>query len=110
IVSKARLDFPDPERPVITISELRGSSRSTSLRLCSLAPRMTIRSDGAITSSVRGRTVVPGRPPAHRHALRHDERKRGIQVQPRVAADIGIESLDLVLTGGAGAAGITGRH
>src|SRR4030095_16675141 len=48
MVSKARLDLPDPERPVITISELRGSSRSTSLRLCSLAPRMTIRSDGAI--------------------------------------------------------------
>src|ERR687895_66388 len=42
IVSKARLDLPEPDRPVITISELRGSLRWRSLRLCSRAPETTI--------------------------------------------------------------------
>src|SRR5919106_840413 len=42
MVSKARLDLPDPDRPVITISELRGSLRWRSLRLCSRAPETTI--------------------------------------------------------------------
>src|SRR6266550_7470020 len=41
IVSKAREDLPDPESPVNTMSVSRGSSRCTSFRLCSLAPRMT---------------------------------------------------------------------
>src|SRR3954467_14829344 len=40
IVSNARLDLPDPDRPVNTISESRGRSSETSLRLCSRAPRM----------------------------------------------------------------------
>jgi hypothetical protein len=40
IVSNARLDLPEPDSPVNTISESRGRSRETSLRLCSLAPRM----------------------------------------------------------------------
>ncbi|MNL86575.1 hypothetical protein D3C87_2153340 [compost metagenome] len=39
-MSKASEDLPEPERPVITISELRGRSRSTPFRLCSRAPRM----------------------------------------------------------------------
>src|SRR3954467_4449235 len=38
MVSNARLDFPDPDRPVNTIREARGSSSDTSLRLCSRAP------------------------------------------------------------------------
>src|SRR5215210_5783737 len=42
MVSKARLDLPEPDRPVITISELRGSLRCRSLRLCSRAPDTTI--------------------------------------------------------------------
>src|SRR5215210_7291265 len=42
MVSKARLDFPDPDSPVRTIRRSRGSSRPMSLRLCSRAPRMTI--------------------------------------------------------------------
>ncbi len=34
-----RLDFPEPDSPVITISLSRGSSMSKPLRLCSRAPR-----------------------------------------------------------------------
>src|SRR5215475_4376155 len=45
IVSNARLDLPDPDKPVNTIKELRGRSRLTSRRLCSRAPRMIRRSD-----------------------------------------------------------------
>src|SRR5438445_9991920 len=46
MVSKARLDFPEPETPVITTSRSRGISRSMSLRLCWRAPLMTILSRG----------------------------------------------------------------
>src|SRR3954453_8586694 len=44
IVAKASEDLPEPERPVKTMSESRGRSSETSLRLCSRAPRMTRRS------------------------------------------------------------------
>ncbi len=40
MVSKARLDLPEPDSPVKTISESRGRSSEMSLRLCSRAPRM----------------------------------------------------------------------
>ena len=43
-VSKARLDFPDPDRPVMTTSRSRGSETVTSFKLCSRAPRITISS------------------------------------------------------------------
>src|SRR6202158_6489022 len=39
---KASEDFPDPDSPVKTTSLSRGMMRSTSFRLCSRAPRMTI--------------------------------------------------------------------
>src|SRR5215467_6215532 len=42
MVSKARDDFPDPLRPVMTTSLSRGISTSMFLRLCSRAPLMTI--------------------------------------------------------------------
>src|SRR5712691_679824 len=42
MVSKASDDFPDPDSPVKTTSLSRGLVRSTSFRLCSRAPRMTI--------------------------------------------------------------------
>src|SRR3954465_4995489 len=42
MVSNARDDFPDPDRPVMTTRESRGSSTVTSLRLCSRAPGTTI--------------------------------------------------------------------
>src|ERR1017187_7981403 len=44
MVSKARLDLPDPDRPVNTIRASLGKSSDTSLRLCSRAPRTTRRS------------------------------------------------------------------
>src|ERR1700753_1346324 len=48
MVSKARLDLPEPDSPVITIRASRGSSTETSLRLCSRAPEMTILSETGI--------------------------------------------------------------
>src|SRR3954447_18141338 len=42
MVSKASEDLPEPERPVMTTSESRGSSTVTSLRLCSRAPATTM--------------------------------------------------------------------
>src|SRR3989454_3691775 len=44
MVSKASEDLPEPESPVRTTSWSRGSSTSMFLRLCSRAPRTTIRS------------------------------------------------------------------
>src|SRR5215218_9954233 len=69
MVSKARLDLPEPESPVMTISASRGSSRSMSLRLCSRAPEMTIRSEAATTSILRRRTDVPWGESLHPNAL-----------------------------------------
>src|ERR1700730_16594488 len=40
MVSNASDDFPDPDRPVKTISSSRGRRTSMSLRLCSRAPRI----------------------------------------------------------------------
>src|SRR3954465_8528263 len=47
MVSNASEDFPDPERPVKTMSVSRGSSSETLRRLCSRAPRITSLSDTA---------------------------------------------------------------
>ena len=38
MVSKANVDFPEPERPVMTVNLFRGISTCRFLRLCSLAP------------------------------------------------------------------------
>src|SRR4029079_1893329 len=69
IVSKARLDLPEPDNPVKTIRASRGRSRLTSRRLCSRAPRTSKRSatgsherqgevqDPAIPGYLRARTV-----------------------------------------------------
>src|ERR1044071_5205400 len=48
MVSKARLDLPDPERPVTTISRSRGNSSVMFLRLWTRAPctAMVVRADG----------------------------------------------------------------
>src|SRR5262245_29318101 len=43
MVSKASDDLPEPESPVITTSWSRGISRSMFFRVCSRAPRATIR-------------------------------------------------------------------
>src|SRR5262249_21173355 len=42
MVSKAREDLPEPDRPVSTTSWSRGISRSMFLRLCSRAPRIAM--------------------------------------------------------------------
>src|SRR3954462_15265900 len=42
MVSKASEDLPDPDSPVMTTRESRGSSTVTSLRLCSRAPVTTM--------------------------------------------------------------------
>src|ERR1700753_944811 len=62
MVSKARLDLPEPDSPVITIRASRGSSRETSLRLCSRAPEMTILSEAGIDneSTQANRCSPPG--------------------------------------------------
>src|SRR5271170_6714682 len=57
IVSNARLDFPDPDSPVNTISASRGKSSETSFRLCSRAPRTTRRS-ATVCSALRSLTSV----------------------------------------------------
>src|SRR4030042_1843757 len=46
MVSKARLDLPDPESPVMTTRRSRGISTSMFFRLCSRAPLTTILSRG----------------------------------------------------------------
>src|SRR5579862_3291427 len=48
MVSKARLDLPEPESPVTTIRRSRGSSSDTFLRLCTRAPctAMVVRAAG----------------------------------------------------------------
>src|SRR5574341_780079 len=56
MVSNAREDLPEPERPVMTVSVLRGISTLMFLRLCSRAPRTINRSD--ISLNPRG---TPGR-------------------------------------------------
>src|SRR3954452_10714373 len=43
MVSKARLDLPEPDRPVKTIRASRGRSSEMLRRLCSRAPRTTRR-------------------------------------------------------------------
>src|SRR5215471_11337994 len=42
MVSKAREDFPDPLRPVMTVRVLRGISTSIFFKLCWRAPRTEI--------------------------------------------------------------------
>src|SRR4026207_2339924 len=48
MVSNARLDLPDPDKPVITTSLSRGISREMFLRLCTRAPctAMVVRAAG----------------------------------------------------------------
>src|SRR6185369_14963019 len=55
IVSKAREDLPEPERPVITVNRSRGISTLMFLRLCWRAPLTLMRSMAiAKTSNCNG--------------------------------------------------------
>src|SRR5919108_4857504 len=50
MVSKARLDLPEPDSPVTQISAFRGNRTVMSLRLCSRAPWTTSSSAAAMDS------------------------------------------------------------
>jgi hypothetical protein len=50
-VSKAKEDFPEPDKPVITMNLLRGFYTSMFLRLLTLAPLMIIFGSNAIPNS-----------------------------------------------------------
>src|SRR3954470_10236433 len=73
IVSKARLDLPEPDRPVKTMRASRGRSRLTSRRLCSRAPR-TIKRSATWSQQGQGeepKSVVPGYPWARTVSVDH---------------------------------------
>src|SRR5207247_11398072 len=75
MVSKARLLLPLPDSPVITIRRSRGISTSRFLRLCSRAPRTTIRSEGIALDDIRPmRTPVRFRSVQLANVRAHDER------------------------------------
>ena len=48
-MSKARLDFPEPDNPVMTISLWRGSVMSIFFRLCCRAPLIMMYLSGVIS-------------------------------------------------------------
>src|SRR5689334_4044117 len=62
MVSKARLDLPEPESPVTTTSLSRGISTDMFLRLCTRAPRtsMLVRA-GDLAASLRFALEIIGR-------------------------------------------------
>src|SRR3569832_2241540 len=83
MVSNARLDLPDPDRPVSTVSVSRGISTSTFLRLCSRAPRMemffSIKGSFQVrTAKIRPSRAEPDgrRPEANFQLLQHRYRKK----------------------------------
>src|SRR5215472_17296509 len=86
MVSKARLDLPDPDSPVNTIRESLGRSSDTSLRLCSRAPRITRRSATAFCSPGH-----VGAPPDDGHVMvSGGTDKNGVPKIPSLAARPGI--------------------
>src|SRR5438270_4686468 len=58
MVSKARLDFPEPESPVMQIRRFRGRRTVMSFRLCSRAPWTTSSSAAIRAAIVLQRTCV----------------------------------------------------
>src|SRR3954465_3421168 len=82
MVAKARLDLPEPDRPVKTMRASRGRSRLTSRRLCSRAPR-TIKRSATWSQQGQGeepKSVVPGYPWARTVSVDHGtpHRLRGV--------------------------------
>src|SRR3954452_21595858 len=98
MVSNARDDFPDPDRPVMTTRESRGSSTVTSLRLCSRAPVTTIwfwRLDIRPPLSLRRwRTDFPNRRSLRAGNARRLGQKSCIQ---QLCLEVGEQRLDLQL-------------
>src|SRR5437879_5989025 len=63
MVSNAREDLPDPERPVMTVSRFRGIATEMFLRLCSRAPRTRRYSSGIAGQRIRiGGRIQDGGP------------------------------------------------
>src|SRR5215208_5001353 len=93
MVSKASEDLPEPDRPVMTTSESRGSSTVTSLRLCSREPATTMDSwrDIRLLLSLRGRTTEKPNAcsPAgeRRPALCGSEEPRVLELRAQVAEE-----------------------
>src|SRR3972149_6085641 len=86
MVSKASEDLPDPDSPVITTSRSRGISRSMFLRLCSRAPRMTMRSL-AMLPGPRDVETVAEAPPGGRAGAPAEPRPPGAAAGPREPRD-----------------------
>ena len=59
MVSKARLDLPDPETPVTTVMALWGISKLMFLRLCTRAPE-TAMEEGSSMSAVADGAMISG--------------------------------------------------
>src|SRR2546425_5785772 len=104
MVSKAREDFPEPEMPVSTTRRSRGSSTEMFLRLCSRAPRMTMRSNGMALSSPEAhspdsRTAAPSPAAAHAPSPREEGLAQSLpQFGDLVAQDGGL--LEIQVSGG----------
>src|SRR5713226_1673529 len=104
MVSKARDDFPEPEIPVSTTRRSRGSSTVMFLRLCSRAPRTTMRSNGMDPFSPEGllpdsRTTAPSPPAAHAPTPREEWLAQSLpQLGDLVAQHGGL--LELQVSGG----------
>src|SRR5206468_8039396 len=79
MVSNARLDLPEPESPVTTMSRSRGISTEMFLRLCTRAPctAMVVRAEarGALRLAVENFFVIPKERPEI--TLRRAARVRG---------------------------------
>src|SRR3954454_11705848 len=90
MVSNASDDLPEPESPVMTTSESRGSSTVTSLRLCSRAPETTMefwREDIRAPFSLRGARTEK--------ANRRSRRPLGARNSHRRGQQPGVEELAL---------------
>src|SRR4029079_7874599 len=88
MVSNARLDLPEPDRPVNTIKESRGRSSEMSLRLCSRAPRMMSWSATGVLPAAGGGLAPVG------SCRRTHVRPRGAPVQPDTLCGFGAEGAD----------------
>src|SRR3954451_21177864 len=96
MVSKARDDFPEPERPVKTISFSRGSSNERLRRLCSRAPRITSLSDTSMRLPVGGGVRISesaARAPI-RAGRGHRRWRSGIEYAQRVAGPLDVGGWD----------------
>src|ERR1700731_722471 len=93
MVSKAKDDLPEPERPVMTVSDPRGIETVMSLRLCSRAPETTSCSTYVKSSRANRRS------PYGKRAICGLTAERGVDVLDQLAAVGELEVLGQVLLG-----------